>query len=335
VTSLSVGEDYLVRIVDRTVATYDGAVTAARKRSGTFDHVWLAKDRFNGALGGRLAAAISYYAFFAAFALALVVYSILGRLPRADGGVVATVNDYLDQNLPWIRSASLEASAGTVTAVGLVSLVLTGVGWVEALRSSQRAMWQLDQDPGNWLVRRLVDLAILVGLGVLVGLSLAMSAAIDRVLDWLVGSQMSVVGATVLRASGPVLEFAVNLVLASALLAALPRLRMSPRRLVPVALVVAAGIQLLNAIGGALISRTERNPAYQLVAGSVGLLVYLYLFNQLILFGAALAATATRGNVVDLGAGPPAAGDNGGDTPVGEAVDNVGEPRGNPGPQPR
>ena len=36
-------------------------------------------ERFDEVLGSRLAAAISYYGFFAAFALAVVVYSILGR----------------------------------------------------------------------------------------------------------------------------------------------------------------------------------------------------------------------------------------------------------------
>ncbi len=39
------------------------------------------------------------------------------------------------------------------------------------------------------------------------------------------------------------------------------------------------------------------------------MLLFLYLFNQLLLFGAALAATSTRGDVVDLAAGPPPAAD--------------------------
>jgi membrane protein len=161
---------------------------------------------------------------------------------------------------------------------------------------------------------------MLVGLGLLLGLSLAMSAAIDRVLDWLVGS--TGLGATVLRSSGPVLEFLINLLLAAALLAAVPRLRMRPGRLFPAALVVAIGIQLLNSVGHWYIARSQHSPAYQLVTGAVGLLVYLYLLNQLILFGSALAAMSRLGNVVDLAAGPPPALDpdarepGGADTPA-------------------
>jgi hypothetical protein len=45
------------------------------------------------------------------------------------------------------------------------------------------------------------------------------------------------------------------------------------------------------------------------VAGSVGLLVYLYLFNQVLLLGAALAATNSYGRVVDLATGKTIAGD--------------------------
>ena len=93
----------------------------------------------------------------------------------------------------------------------------SGVGWVEALRSSQRAVWLLDQHPGNWLIRRLVDLGMLIGLGLLLGLSLALTAAIDKVLDWLAPD--TTFGNTLLRSSGPVLELAVNFVLAAAVLA--------------------------------------------------------------------------------------------------------------------
>jgi membrane protein len=290
-----------VSIADRVEAAFDRAVARARKRSHTFDHVWRANDRFVDVNGGRLAAAISYYGFFAAFSLAVVVYSILGRtLNKSNVGFIGTVNDYLSQSLPWIRDTADQVGTQQVTLFGLVGLVVTGVGWVEALRSSTRAVWLLDQHPGNWIVRRLVDFGMLVGLGILLGLSLATTAAIGAVLEWLAPNTN--LGVTLLRPTGSLLEFAVNVVLAAALLAGLPRLRLSPRRLVPFALLVAVGIQLLNTLGRWYIARLEDRPAYQLVSTAVGLLVYLYLLNQLILFGSALAATATSGTMADLAA---------------------------------
>ena len=81
---------------------------------------------------------------------------------------------------------------------------------------------------------------------------------------------------------------------------------------------------------------------------TVGLLIYLYLLNQLILFGAALAATATKGTAIDLGAGVAGLGAGGVLTrhphgrevrsrvPTrGTPVDNVGEPHGSGPEKPR
>ncbi len=108
-------------------------------------------------------------------------------------------------------------------------------GWRRCGRRSAY-IWLLDQHPGNWIIRRLVDLGMLAGLGLLLALSLAITTAINKLLDWLAGPDTTIVGDTILRSSGPVLEFAVNLILAAALIAAVPRLRLSPRRLIPAAL---------------------------------------------------------------------------------------------------
>jgi membrane protein len=314
-----------VRIIDRTVAAYEGVVAAARKRSALIDHIWRAQERFSQVLGGRLAAAISYFGFFAAFSLVVVAYSILGRVLQTESDFVTTINTYLTDNLPWLSETAKQVGASEVTAIGSISLVLTGVGWVEALRSSQRAMWLLDQHPGNWFIRRLVDLGMLVGLFLLLGLSLALATGAGWVLDLLTGPATGAVGQTVRYVSTPVLQLMVNVVLAAALVAAVPRLRLSPRRLVPAALIVGVGIQLLNMLGGLFIGRTENRPAYQLVAGAAGLLVYLYLLNQLILYGAAYAATSNKGKMLDLAAGPVPR----------EQTESVGEPNGDRGSEPR
>ena len=92
------------------------------------------------------------------------------------------------------------------------------------------------------------------------------------------------------------------MLLAAALLAAVPRLRMTVRRMAPPVLQVGIGITLLNTVGQTFVGLVQRNPAYGLVGSAVGALVYLYVFNQLLLFGAAWAATSPHGRVVDLSA---------------------------------
>ncbi|MDQ1722456.1 MAG: rane protein, partial [Pseudonocardiales bacterium] len=233
-----------MRIVDRALSRAELALANARKRYGLLDHAWRTLERFNDVDAGRLSAAISYYGFFAAFSLAAVVYSVLGRiLGTSDSGLIGTANRYLSQTLPWVVDTAKQVGRGEVTVLGLVALIVAGVGWVEALRSSQRAIWLIEQHPGNWFIRRIVDFGMLIGLGMLLGLSLAMTMVVDRALDWLAPN--TTLGKALVHSSGPVLELAVNFVLAAAVLLALPRLRLSPRRLLPSAIVVAIGIQLL------------------------------------------------------------------------------------------
>ncbi|TDC64434.1 ribonuclease BN [Micromonospora sp. KC207] len=288
-----------MEVFGRIGAGVDRRVSAARRRSRTFDHLWRAGNLYAEVLGGRLAAAIAYYGFFAVFALALVAYSIFGAILEDNDEVSNAAAGFLEENLPFLDPEQIAQSSNTVGVVGLVILVFTGIGWVEAIRSSQRLMYGLNQQPGNLVVRRLVDLGVLVGVFVLLGLSVAAVDALESLLRFLLRSTGSV-GLTVVSAALSVL---INAVLAAALLVAVPRLRMSRRRLRPVVFAVAVGITLLNTVGRFYVVRTERNPAYTVVAGAVGLLLYLYLLNQLVLFGAALAATSPYGRVVDLAEG--------------------------------
>lgn len=306
-----------MRIFDRLEAAWDAGVDRLRQSSRTFDHVWRAQQRYSDLLGGRLAAAIAYYGFFAVFALALLAYSVVGYVLAADQNAVATVNKFLQANIPFLDASQIADSRQTVAVIGLVSLVFTGVGWIETLRSSQRAIWHLNQQPGYWFIRRLVDLGILVGVGLLLALSLWVQSGInDSVVPVLfgftpesvsVGTQEAIVNTA--RVIGVVLGLLVNCLLAACLLAGVPRLRMPARRLVPSMLLVAIGLTMLSTAGRLYIDYSAKRPAYQVVGGAVGLLLFLYLFNQMLLFGAALAATSDHGTVQDLAAGPPPAGD--------------------------
>lgn len=305
-----------MNLLGRVTAGVDGRLKAARRRSPAFSHLWRAVELYADLLGARLAAAIAYYGFFAVFALALVAYSIFGAILEDNDEVSAAAAEFLEENLPFIDPAQVAESSGTVGVVGLVILVFTGIGWVEAIRSSQRLMYGLNQQPGNLVVRRLVDLGVLIVFFVLLGISVAAVDTLESLLRFLLRSTGSV-GLTMVSAALSVL---VNAVLATLLLVAVPRLRLSRARLRPVVLLVAVGITLLNTVGRFYVVRTERNPAYTVVAGAVGLLLYLYLLNQLVLFGAALAATSHRGRVVDLAEQPAATGvdaDTGPGTPGG------------------
>jgi membrane protein len=285
----------------------DGVV-GARRRFRRFDHVARAYERFDGVNGFRLAAANAYYGFFAVFALAMLLFGILGYIVRNNTLVIEAVRTYLQGNLPRVRIEDLIGTAQSLGQLAAVGLALAGIGWVETLRSSQRAIWCLDEHPGPWLIRWLVDVAVLVGLGILLTVSVSIAGGVQDLLLALAGEPKQSALRIILNQSATLFAGVVDFILGAALLALVPRLHLPLRRLVPSALLIAVGMLVLKTLGRLYISRTQHNPAYQVFAGAIGLLVFMYLFSQLVLFAAALAATSEHGTVRDLAAGPEAKG---------------------------
>ncbi|MEV4539678.1 YihY/virulence factor BrkB family protein [Asanoa sp. NPDC049518] len=259
--------------------------------------------RYDRADGGRLAAAVTYYAFFATFALALLSFALFAFV-LDDPVVLRAIQGYLTENLPRVDVQAVRDARGTVGVIGFIGLPIVGWFWVDALRSSIRAIWGLPEYPGRLLVRILIDLLVLIGLGFLLAVSLAAVFTTEAGAGWLV-TAAGFDGAPsrwLLETLGSALEAGVNTLLAMAVLTALPRLRMPLRRVLGPALFVAAGLELLKTLGRLYVRGAENNAAYLVVAGAVGLLVFLNVVNQLILFAATLAATSTTGRVTDLAA---------------------------------
>jgi membrane protein len=302
-----VGEDkYVTSRVDRVVAGSAWRLRRLRKRSALVDHLWRAAQRYDKENGSRLAAAIAYYGFFATFALGVVLFAVLGAALAHDTNAQTAAEVYLKQNLPISDVRALVGASRGISVIALVALVFAGIWWVESLRTSQRALWGVDQHPGNFVVRYLVDLAVLVGLGLLLAISLAVSLGLQDILLRLAGDEARPLTRHALDWSSTLLAAAVDVVFAVALLAGVPRLWVPLRRLVPSALMIVVGLTVLKTGGRWYAGRMTHNPAYQVAAGAIGLLIFMYLFNQIILFAAALAATGTHGTVRDLAAGQSA-----------------------------
>ncbi|MEV4244220.1 YihY/virulence factor BrkB family protein [Streptosporangium canum] len=296
-----------------TVTGFTGRVaalwTGARRRHRWLDHLVRAGVRYDQADGGRLSAALTYYAFFALFALALLSFSIIGHV-LDDPQVIRTVQRYLTENFPRLDVQALRDARSTAGVIAFVGLPITGLFWMDTLRSAIRAIWRIEEYPGRFLLRQLIDLGVLAGLGALLSASLAVAFAAEALLNWLLVHTVGVDDTPtqwLLAAVAFVLGLGVNTLLAVALLTAPPRLRLPPRRVLGPALFISLGLEVLKTIGQFYLEITAANPAYQVVAGAVALLAFLKLLNQLILFAAALTATATTGDIVDLAVRRPAA----------------------------
>ncbi|MET8047276.1 MULTISPECIES: YihY/virulence factor BrkB family protein [unclassified Streptosporangium] len=276
----------------------------ARHRHGWLDHLVRAGVRYDEVDAGRLSAALTYYSFFAVFALGLLGFAIIGQV-LDDPEVVHTVQGYLSENFPRLDVQALQDARSTAGAIAFVGLPITGLFWMDALRSAIRATWRIEEYPGRLVVRQIIDLGVMAGLGLLLSASLAVAFVAETVLNWMFLHTVGVddtLSRWLLSAAAFVLGLAVNTLLAVALLCGPPRLRLPPSRVLGPALLITAGLEALKSLGQFYLELTVGNPAYQVVAGAVGMLVFLKILNQLILFAAALTATGTTGTVVDLAA---------------------------------
>jgi membrane protein len=293
----------------------------ARARWRVVDHVWRAYDRFDGVYGSRLAAATAYYGFFAAFALGVLAFAIAGwAIPGSSKAGLEAVQDYLSANLPQLEAESLTNASQKIGILAIIALIIAGVQWIETLRSSQRALWRLEQQPGHPVLRWILDLAVLAGLGILLLASIAASSGLRGVLLGLSDEARDVLvpaaAAGALNWTDTLIASLVDVMLAAALLAGVPRLRIPFRRLWRPTLLIVIGLGLLKVAGRWFITRTQHNPGYEsftAAATAVGLLLFMYFFHQIVLFATALTATSDRGEVYDLTCRPARRVDSGTD----------------------
>ena len=280
-------------------AWWDRVLLGARKRSNLADHSWRAGERYGEVHGGQLAAAISYYAFFAAFSMSLLALAIFGYLLNFPD-IYASVESWLSQNLPVIDIGVLESSRKSVTIFASVALVVAGVAWVQSVRAAIRQIWGLDAQPGNPFLRWAIDFLILIGISVLLLITIGATAGAEWVLAWFELDEATGYLALVVRGISVLVGLIANALLAMVLLQALPRVVMPLRRVVWASVAVAIGMELLKTVGRIYVLHVSDRPAYQAVTTAVGLLVFLYLFNVMMLLAASWTATSLRGKAIDL-----------------------------------
>nr|BFF23535.1 hypothetical protein GCM10025732_15000 [Glycomyces mayteni] len=202
-------------------AWWDRVVDASRRRSNLVDHAWRAGERYGEVHCGQLAAAISYYAFFAAFSMSLLALAIFGYLLNFPD-IYDSVEKWLSTNLPVIDIGVLESSRKSVTIFAAVALVVAGVAWVQSVRAAIRIVWGLDAQPGNPFLRWAIDLGILLGIAVLLLITIGATAGAEFVIGWLDWDQVTGNLAWLVRAVSVVVGLIANALLAAVLLQALP-----------------------------------------------------------------------------------------------------------------
>ena len=261
--------------------------------------VWRASQRYGDRRGNRLAGATSFFGFLSLFPLIVLAAAIVGSLLGEDA--IEKLKEALQKNLPVIGERididALVAHAGTIGLIAGVSLLLTGLGWIDSLRASVRSMHELDDMPGNMVQRKLVDLGALVGLGVLgliaTGASSVLTALSARIVDWadLEGTWLAGWG---LDAISVLLGVGAGAILLLYMQTALPRIVL-PFKVALIA-TLAGGLLyfLMQKLGNLYLNYViGNNAAYGALALPLALLVWIYLITRAIMYIAAWAKEAT------------------------------------------
>jgi inner membrane protein YhjD len=276
-----------------------GVVRRARGRWPWFEHLARAYERYEEQRGDRLAAAVAYFGFLSFFPLLALAYALLGYLVGVSEQARHYLVDAVDSVLPGLADqvaveqiAQAKATAGVI---GLVGLLITGLAWVDALRESLREMWLNDPTGGgNLLVRKLLDVGVLVFLGVVLILSVAVSTVTTSttygVLD-AIGLDRTPGLGTLLRLLALAVGIMFDTLIFLVLFARLSGTRAPWRRLLRGALFGAVGLETLKLIATFLIGHTLRNPVYASFAVVAGLLVWINVVSRFSLFAAAWTST--------------------------------------------
>ena len=122
-------------------------------------HAYRSWQRYSDARGNVLAGGVAYLGFFSIIPALVLGFTVFGFVLRGQPELFDRVVSYVSRTLPGILRDSahpdgiLDASAAADAerrsrspgAISLVTLLLSGLGWVDALRQGVRAMFERAQ----------------------------------------------------------------------------------------------------------------------------------------------------------------------------------------------
>jgi membrane protein len=245
--------------------------------------------KFSDDGAGQLAALIAYYAFVSIFPLLLVFVTILGFVLQGNpSDQEKIVKGTLGQFPVLSDSLKLHAlkGSGVALAIGIVGTLLAGMGVTSAAQNAFNGIWHVPyKSRPNFIFTRLRSLGVLAMLGTLM--------IVSTVAAGFVGSSSHGAVAVV---AGVLVAFVINIALFMTAFKLLTALALAWRELLPGVIVAAFLWQLLQHLGGYYVDHTLKHtqPLYGTFAVVLGLLAWLYLGAQLVIFAAEINVVKSR-----------------------------------------
>jgi membrane protein len=262
--------------------------------------------------GPILGSGLAYSAIFAVFAGLWIGFALAGIVISGNLGLREALLEFVDANVPGLI-AGAEGGAGAVDpdalldaaifggtgVVAAVVLLVTAINWLAAARDAVRILYGLPPIQANFVLLKLGDLGLAVAFGAVLLVSAMLSVvgtqATGFVLEVVGVDDQSVLGTMLGRIVSLAVMFVLDALVLAGVYRVLSHVRVPIGRLRSGALLAAAALGVLKvAASASLIGAGGANPLLSSFAVILGLLVFLNLVCQVILFGAAWVAVGVQ-----------------------------------------
>ena len=258
-----------------------------------------------------LAAALTYYAVLAVFPAMIALISVLGVIgqgPKAVETITDTLqplvsNSVLETITTNLNGVASAPGAGVALVIGILVALWSASGYVGAFGRAMNRIYEIDEGRPFWKLRPIMLVLTLVAvvLAAIALLMLIVSGPVAESIGNLIG-----LGSTALTVwsivKWPVLAVIVIVVVAL-LYYATPNVQQPKFRWISVGAGVAILVWVLASVGFAfyVANFSSYNKTYGSLAGAIITLLFLWITNLALLFGAELDAELERGRQLQAG----------------------------------
>jgi membrane protein len=261
-----------------------------------------------------LAAALTYYSVLALFPAAIAILSLVGLVgqgPKTVDTLLQIMRDLgassaADTLEPTLTQLSNTPNAGLALILGLAAALWSASGYVNAFGRGMNRIYEIDEGRPIWKLRpaMLLVTLITVVLTALVALGLVLTGPAAQAVGDAIGLGSTVV--TIWNITKWPVLLAVVILIVALLYYATPNVKQPRFRWISVGATVAILTWLLAsaAFGLYVANFSSYDKTYGSLAGVIVFLLWLWITNLALLFGAELDAELERGR--ELQAGMPA-----------------------------
>jgi membrane protein len=257
------------------------------------------------------AAGLTYYAVLALFPALLALFSLVGLVMDTDKAVTTILDvlkplvapDTLETFDPIVRDMATSQGAGLTLIVGVALALWSASGYVGAFSRAMNRIYEIDEGRPFWKLRPIMLLITLVAV-VLAGMVLVM-LVVSGPLAESIGGTIGLGSAAVTAwqyAKWPVLLIMVMLIVAI-LYYATPNVKQPKFRWISIGAAIAIVIWVLASVAFAFYVANfgNYNKTYGSLAGVIVALLWLWITNLALLFGAEVDSELERGRQLQAG----------------------------------